>query len=112
MNKLDLRVDLNGLCLKNPIITASGTFGFGKEYGEYYDINDLGAITTKGITMLPRGGNPPPRIAETPSGIINSVGLENPGIDRFIKEELPYLEKLQVPIIVNISGNTLEEYGL
>lgn len=112
MNNLDLHVNLGQLQLKNPIITASGTFGFGKEYGEFYDINRLGAITTKGITPQMRAGNPPPRIVETPAGIINSVGLENPGIDRFIQEELPDLQPLKVPVIVNISGNSVEEYAV
>lgn len=110
MSKTDLRVKLGKLELKNPIITASGTFGFGKEYKEYYDINKLGAITTKGITPLSRGGNPAPRIAETSAGIINSVGLENPGIQAFLEQELPHLQKLTIPVIVNISGNTIEEY--
>lgn len=112
MNNLDLQVALGDLQLKNPIITASGTFGFGKEYGEFYDINQLGAITTKGITPRMRAGNPPPRIVETPAGIINSVGLENPGIDRFIQEELSDLQNLEVPVIVNISGNSVEEYAM
>lgn len=112
MSKADLRVKIGELQLKNPIITASGTFGFGREYGKYYDINKLGAITTKGITLKSRGGNPTPRIAETSAGIINSVGLENPGIEGFIKEDLPYLQKLSISTIVNISGNTIEEYAL
>ena len=110
MTKADLRVNLGHLKLQNPVITASGTFGFGREYGEYYDINKLGAITTKGITPLPRGGNPVPRIIETSAGIINSVGLENPGIQAFLEQELPHLQKLSIPVIVNISGNTIEEY--
>ncbi len=111
MSKIDLRVKIGNLELKNPIITSSGTFGFGREYEEYYDINKLGAITTSGITLLPRRGNPPPRIVETTGGIINSVGLENPGLEAFIRDELPYLERLTLPTIVNISGNTIEEYG-
>lgn len=112
MNKLDLKVKIGELELKSPIITASGTFGFGQEYQEFYDINQLGALTTKGITLKPKEGNPPPRIAETASGIINSVGLENPGIDNFIEEEIPFLDTLNIPAIVNISGNTVEEYVL
>lgn len=111
MSKVDLRVKIGELRFKNPIITASGTFGFGREYGQYYDINKLGAITTKGITPQPRGGNPSPRIVETSAGIINSVGLENPGIEGFIEEELPHLRELSIPSIVNISGNTIEEYA-
>ena len=111
MNNLDLRVKIGQLELKNPVITASGTFGFGQEYGQYYDINSLGAMTTKGITLQPRRGNPTPRIVETPAGIINSVGLENPGIERFIEEEIPHLQALHIPVIVNISGNEIEEYA-
>lgn len=107
---IDLSVNVGGMKLKNPIITASGTFGFGREYGKLYDLNLLGAIAVKGLTLKPRGGNKPPRIAETAAGILNSVGLENPGIDGFIKEEIPYLKKYNVPIIVNISGNTVDEY--
>lgn len=109
---IDLSVDIGGIKLKNPVITASGTFGFGREYGELYDLKKLGAITVKGITYKPRGGNLPPRIAETSSGILNSVGLENPGIDAFILKELPNLRKFQVPIIANISGNTIEEFEI
>lgn len=107
---IDLSVNIGGMKLKNPIITASGTFGFGREYGKLYDLNLLGAIAVKGITLKPRGGNKPPRIAETAAGILNSVGLENPGIDGFIKEEIPNLKKYDVPIIANISGNTVDEY--
>ena len=112
MSNLDLKVKLGRLELKNPVITASGTFGFGREYGQFYNINQLGAIVTKGITLKPKAGNPSPRIVETSAGILNSVGLENPGIDRFIEEELPYLEELRVPVIVNISGNTVEDYAV
>lgn len=111
MTRIDLMVKLGQLELQNPVITSSGTFGFGREYGEYYDINKLGAMTTKGITPLPRAGNALPRIAETSAGIINSVGLENPGIEAFLDQELPQLQKLDIPVIVNISGNTLEEYA-
>lgn len=111
MSRIDLMVKLGQLELQNPVITSSGTFGFGREYGEYYDINKLGAMTTKGITPLPRAGNALPRIAETSAGIINSVGLENPGIEVFLDQELPQLQRLDIPVIVNISGNTLEEYA-
>lgn len=107
---IDMSVNIGGMKLKNPIITASGTFGFGREYGKLYDLNLLGAIAVKGLTLKPRGGNKPPRIAETAAGILNSVGLENPGIDGFIKEEIPNLKKYNVPIIANISGNTVDEY--
>lgn len=108
--KVDMSVDVCGVTLKNPIITASGTFGFGREYGEYFDLSRLGGICIKGITPKRREGNPPPRIAETPSGILNSVGLQNPGIDAFLQEELPFLKQFDTKIIANISGNTVEEY--
>lgn len=107
---MNLQVDLNGLILKNPITTASGTFGFGKEFEDYFDLGELGAISVKGLTLEPRLGNPVPRLADTPGGIINSVGLQNPGIKTFIREEIPYLRKYDTKIIVNINGNTLEEY--
>ena len=107
----DLRVDLAGVALKNPIVVPSGTFGFGREYGQFFDLSELGAICVKGLTPLRREGNPAPRIAETPMGILNSVGLQNPGVDAFIAHELPELKKHDVKIIANISGNTPEEYG-
>lgn len=108
--KQNLRVDLNGLILKNPITVASGTFGFGREFEEYFDIGLLGAISVKGLTLEPRLGNPLPRLADTPNGIINSVGLQNPGIKSFIEKEIPYLRQFPTKIIANINGNTLEEY--
>jgi len=108
---MDMKVNFAGVEFKNPIVTASGTFGFGKEYAEYYDLSKLGGICVKGLTATPRLGNKPPRIAETPMGILNSVGLQNPGIDAFIKDELPNLKKQDTVIIANISGNTIEEYA-
>ena len=105
-----LQVNIGGVTLKNPIVTASGTFGFGKEYGEYFDLSRLGAICVKGLTLTPRLGNPPPRIAETPSGILNSVGLQNPGVEAFVKHELPHIKKYDTKVIANIAGNTVEEY--
>lgn len=99
-----------GVEFKNPVITASGTFNFGFEYGEYFDLNELGGICVKGLTLKPREGNPPPRIAETPAGILNSVGLQNPGVEAFIKTDLPTLKKYSCAVIANISGNTIEEY--
>ena len=108
----DLRVSLAGVELKNPVVVASGTYGFGHEYGEFYDLSELGAICVKGLTPVRRDGNPPPRIAETPAGILNSVGLQNPGVDAFIAEEMPFLRQYDVKIIANISGNTPEEYGV
>jgi len=110
MNVPNLKVNIAGVTLNNPVITASGTFGFGREYGEYFDLNKLGAICVKGLTFTPRQGNPPPRIAETPAGILNSVGLQNPGVQYFIKHELPFLKQYQAKIIANISGNTIDEY--
>lgn len=110
--KVDLSVELAGVRLKNPVAVASGAFGFGREYGAFFDLSQLGAICCKGLTLYPREGNPPPRIAETPMGMLNSVGLQNPGVDAFIAEELPFLRQYDVKIIVNISGNTPEEYGV
>lgn len=106
----DLQVNLCGVTLKNPVVTASGTFGFGEEYGEFFDLNRLGGIAVKGLTPTERQGNPAPRIAETPSGILNCVGLQNPGIDRFITEQLPHLRQYDTKIIANVSGNTVQEY--
>ncbi|MBR2429319.1 MAG: dihydroorotate dehydrogenase [Alistipes sp.] len=107
----DTSVELCGVKLDNPIIPASGTFGFGREFAEYYDINCLGAISIKGTTRDARFGNPTPRIAECTSGLINSVGLQNPGIDKVISEELPHLREIfHKPIVANISGFSLEEY--
>ena len=103
---MDLRVNLCGVELKNPITTASGTFGFGHEYGEFFDLSELGGVGVKGLTPTERLGNPAPRIAETPLGILNCVGLQNPGIDRFIAEQRQY----DTRIIANVSGNTVEEY--
>ena len=106
-----MKVDLCGLTLDNPVIPASGTFGFGYEFAEIYDINILGTFSFKGTTKEPRFGNPTPRIAETPSGMINSVGLQNPGIDAVINEELPKLQKcFHKPVIANISGFSVDEY--
>ncbi|WP_110460594.1 dihydroorotate dehydrogenase [Ruminiclostridium sufflavum] len=110
MNEIDLSVDIAGIGFENPLIMASGTYGFGKEYAEYIDLNELGGISVKGLTLQERKGNPPPRIAETPAGIINSVGLQNPGVHAFINEDMPFLKKYKTKIIANIAGNTVEEY--
>lgn len=110
MSKIDLSVDLNGLKLKNPITVASGTFGFGREFEEYLDINSLGGIMVKGLTLEERKGNPVPRVAETAMGMLNSVGLQNPGVEYFIKKELPFLKQYDTKVIANINGNTIEEY--
>lgn len=107
----DLRVSFAGVEFKNPIVTASGTFGFGHEYEQFYDLSELGGICVKGLTAKPRLGNPPPRIAETPMGMLNSVGLQNPGIDAFIRDELPYLKKFDTRIIANISGESAAQFG-
>ena len=112
MSNVDMSVTLAGMTMKNPVVVASGTFGFGREYGQFYPIDELGGICVKGLTYQRREGNPPPRIAETPMGILNSVGLQNPGVDGFIAQELPQLKQHDLRIIANISGNTPEEYGL
>ncbi|MGE4283997.1 MAG: dihydroorotate dehydrogenase [Clostridia bacterium] len=105
-----MKVNIAGVELDNPVITASGTFGFGREYGEYFDLNQLGGICVKGLTLTPRKGNKAPRISETPAGILNSVGLQNPGVEYFIEHEIPFLKKYNTRIIANMSGNTVEEY--
>ncbi len=106
----DLKVKVAGVEFQNPIIAASGTFGFGREYMEFYPLSALGGISCKGITLKERDGNPPPRIAETPSGMLNAVGLQNPGVDHFIEHDLPWLKQQGTRIIANIAGNTPEEY--
>ncbi len=110
MQMADLRVKIAGVELKNPLIAASGTFGFGQEYQEFYPVSTLGGISCKGITLQERGGNPPPRVAETPAGMLNAVGLQNPGIEHFIREDLPWLKQQDVVVIANIAGNTPEDY--
>ena len=106
----DLSVTVAGVVFKNPVIPASGTFGFGREYETFYPLSALGGISVKGTTLLPRDGNPPPRVAETPSGILNSVGLQNPGIDAFIEHELPNLLEKDTRIIVNVAGSMIDDY--
>ena len=108
MNRL--AVKLPGLNLKNPVIPASGCFGFGREFAEYYDLSRLGSIMIKAATDEPRIGNPTPRVAETPGGMLNAIGLQNPGVDVIIERELPFLEQYDLPIIANVAGKTLEEY--
>lgn len=110
MSNPNLKVDLNGLVLHNPITVASGTFGFGREYGEYVDLNNIGGIMVKGLTLKPKAGNPSPRVAETPMGMLNSVGLQNPGIEYFIEHEIPFLRQYNTKIIANINGTNIEEY--
>lgn len=110
-DNIDISVDLGGLNLKNPVTVASGTFGYGLEYEDFMDISQIGGVIVKGTTLEPRSGNPAPRIAETPAGMLNAIGLENPGIDVFLKEYLPYLSEKGVTVIANIAGNTVEEYA-
>ncbi len=110
MNSSDLMVDIGGLKLKNPVIAASGTFGFGRGHAEYIDLNKLGGICVKGLTLQPRQGNKPPRVAETPAGMLNSVGLQNPGVEAFIAKEIQFLRGYSTAIIANVAGNTIEEY--
>ena len=106
----DLKVTIAGVTLANPLIAASGTFGFGREYGELYPLSTLGGISCKGITLAERPGNPPPRVTETPSGMLNAVGLQNPGVEHFIREDLPWLRQQGTAVIANIAGNTPEDY--
>lgn len=103
-------VTLAGVELKNPVMTASGTFGSGAEYSEFVDLNKLGAVVTKGVANVPWPGNPTPRIAETPSGMLNAIGLQNPGIDVFCERDIPFLKKYNTRIIVNVCGKTTEDY--
>lgn len=109
--KPNMAVNIGGIHMKNPVTTASGTFGFGPEYAPYIDLNILGAIVVKGITLLPRPGNPTPRLTETPAGILNSIGLQNPGVERFIGEYLPFLADYRLPVLVNIAGESTADYA-
>ncbi len=108
--KLNLKVNLGKLKLKNPVMTASGTFGYGVEYSKFVDLNNLGAVVVKGISLKPADGNPSPRIFETPCGMLNAIGLQNIGLKAFIRERLPYLKQFDTKIIVNILGSSVEEY--
>jgi dihydroorotate dehydrogenase (NAD+) catalytic subunit len=107
---MNLTVEIAGLKLKNPVMTASGTFGYGEEYSEFVDLNMLGAIVVKGISLEPMEGNPAPRICETPCGMLNAIGLQNVGLKKFLKEKLPYLRKFETNIVVNILGSSVREY--
>lgn len=106
----DLSVNICGVKFNNPLIAASGTFGFGREFSEFYPLEKIGGVSCKGITLKERMGNPPPRIAETESGILNAVGLQNPGVDHFIENDLHWLKEQNTVVIANIAGNTVEEY--
>ena len=107
---MNTRVNLAGVELKNPVMTASGTFGSGAEYGELVDLNQLGAVVTKGVANVPWPGNPTPRIAEIYGGMLNAIGLQNPGIDVFVKRDIPFLKQFDTKIIVNVCGKTTEDY--
>ena len=107
---MNMKVDLCGVTLNNPVMTASGTFGSGAEYSEFVDLNKLGAVVTKGVANVPWAGNPTPRVAEVYGGMLNAVGLQNPGIDVFIERDIPFLKKYDTKIMVNVCGHSTEEY--
>lgn len=107
---MNLEVCIGKLRLKNPVMTASGTFGYGEEYAEFIDLNRLGAVVVKGLSLTPKEGNPTPRIVETPSGMLNSIGLQNMGIERFITDKIPFLKQFNTAVIVNFFGDSIEEY--
>lgn len=111
MKQPDLSVEIAGLRLKNPVMPASGAFGFGEEFAGFFDIALLGAVVVKAVSLQPISGNPPPRIAETAAGMLNSIGLQNPGLAVFLSEKLPFLRRFNVPVIVNLAGKTVEEYA-
>lgn len=109
--EMDLSVNLGGIWMKNPVTVASGTFGYGQEYAELMDIARLGAVTVKGIRLERWGGNPLPRHVEVPGGMVNAIGLQGPGVDGFVEEDMPFLRRAGVPVIVNIWGTTIQEYA-
>lgn len=111
MTQPDLSVDIGGLTLRNPVMTASGTFGYAREFKELLDLNRLGGLIVKGLSLEPSQGNPPPRIVETPSGMLNAIGLENVGLEAFIKDKVPFLKKLNTPVLVNIYGTHIDAYA-
>jgi dihydroorotate oxidase B, catalytic subunit (EC 1.3.3.1) len=108
---VSLETRIGSLTLKNPVLTASGTFGYGEELAQFVDLSQIGAIIGKTVTRAPRAGNPPPRTCETASGMLNAIGLQNVGIDRYIQEKLPYLRALETPVIVNVAGETIEDFA-
>ena len=110
MNKVDLSVQVGSLKFRNPILLASGTVGYGNEISEFIDLTKIGGIVTKSLSLKPRKGNPPQRIVETPAGMLNAIGLQNVGVEEFLKEKIPFLKKFDVPLICNIAASTLEEY--
>lgn len=107
---MNTAVNLAGVELKNPVMTASGTFGSGQEYSEFFDLSILGAVVTKGVAPVPWAGNPVPRVAETPSGMLNAIGLQNPGVEVFCERDLPFLKKYDTKVVVNVCGHSVEEY--
>ena len=111
VKKPSMAVEIAGIKLRNPVMPASGTFGYGEEYAPFLDLERIGAIVTKGLSLKPKAGNPTPRIAETISGMLNAIGLQNVGIEAFIQHKMPFLRTLNTPVIANFFGNTLEEYG-
>ena len=111
MQRPDMTVELAGIKMRNPVMTASGTFGYGAEFADYMNLESIGAMITKGLSLKPKAGNATPRIVETPGGMLNAIGLQNVGVDAFIAQKLPYLASVATPVIVNVYGNTLEEYG-
>src|SRR5512138_1859837 len=109
--KPNMGVEIAGIRLRNPVMTASGTFGYGREFADYLDLERIGALVTKGLSLKPKAGNPTPRIVETPGGMLNAIGLQNVGIEAFISDKVPFLRTINTPAIVNLYGNSLEEYG-
>lgn len=110
MKQLNMAVEIAGVTFQNPVMTASGTFGSGMEYAEFVDLNQLGAVVTKGVASVPWPGNPTPRVAETYGGMLNAIGLQNPGIDVFIERDIPFLKQFDTRIVVNVCGKTVEDY--
>jgi len=111
MIRPNMSVEIAGIRMRNPVMTASGTFGYGEEFAEYMDLESIGAMITKGLSLKPKAGNNTPRIVETPGGMLNAIGLQNVGIEAFIAKKLPFLRKVDTPVIANLYGNSLEEYG-
>lgn len=111
MIKPDMSVEIAGLRMRNPVMTASGTFGYGEEFSGYVNLEEIGAIITKGLSLKPRSGNATPRLVETPGGMLNAIGLQNVGVEAFVEKKLPFLRTVDTPVIVNLFGNSLEEYG-
>jgi len=111
MTKPDMSVEIAGIKMRNPVMTASGTFGYGEEFAEYLDLENIGAIITKGLSLKPRAGNPTPRIVETRGGMLNAIGLQNVGIDAFVDKKVPFFRTIATPVIANFFGNTPEEYA-